>query len=96
MYVRLNTHCSPVVLRSSSNLDALIRACRMLSAMDPDSLDGDGLKDAAKNLADAMGGLFNYTRPENWEDRCVGGLCQEINIWSCVQYVFMYVYLQRL
>lgn len=57
------------VATSSSNLDELIRACRMLSAMDPDSLDGDGLKDAAKNLADAMGGLFNYTRPENWEDR---------------------------
>lgn len=65
-------HCSLVSLCSSSNLSELIRACRMLAAMDPDSLDGDGLRDAAKNLADAMGGLFNYTRPENWEDRCVG------------------------
>ena len=60
---------SCVTLRSSSNLGELIRACRMLAAMDPDSLDGDGLRDAAKNLADAMGGLFNYSRPENWEDR---------------------------
>ena len=67
----------------------------MLAAMDPDSLDGDGLRDAAKNLADAMGGLFGCTKPENWEDRCVRGLTQGRNVCFCIVIDVLHTYVHH-
>jgi talin len=57
------------VVTATTNLDELARSLSMLLALESDNLDGDQLKDAAKLLANAMAGLMNHTKPENWEDR---------------------------
>ena len=60
--------CEPVSLSlSSTNLNELAKAVRLLAALNVEGMTPDDLLKAARALAAATAGLLNTTKPENLE-----------------------------
>ena len=59
----------PPSLLSSTNLNELAKAVRLLAALDVEGMTPDDLLRAARALANATAGLLNASEPENLEVR---------------------------
>ena len=63
----------PPATCSSTNLNELAKAVRLLAALNVEGMTPDDLLQAARALAVATAGLLNASQPENLEVRGHGG-----------------------
>ena len=70
---------------SSTNLNELAKAVRLLAALNVEGMTPDDLLRAARALANATAGLLNASTPENLEVHTPAVSC--ITMWCTIQYI---------